>query len=424
MEMPRPAKAARRCARVRMYNVGFGDCFLLMLPTDDGEKRVLIDCGSLKAGEVALPKIVKQVIADLSPRDKAPALDLLIATHRHRDHISGFSDAGWQRVSVGEVWMPWTENPADAEARTLTNAQTTYIRAVDKAIGARPALLASSPILKDMLLNAQPNSAALATLHSGFKNRPKRRYLPGAKGIDVITDVLPGVTIHVLGPSRDKAVRRWMEPTNESDAYLAALEGETAGDKGDEVTFEFGINWAIRDDYIDKIKAGTFPKSLRLNRRDVLQLRHHAEQRDWELLAAKADQALNNTSLILMFEVGSAYLLFPGDAQWGPWQRLLNDPDTRELLSRTTFYKVSHHGSSNATPKRLVEAIKAVRKAPKRISMVSVAPYKWAEIPRRPLLDALKKISADVIRSDKPSTQAEIATKKDGYWVEVEIPVG
>ena len=188
--MPKPAKPPP--ARVRMYNVGFGDCFLLMLPTDDGEKRVLIDCGSLKAGEVALSKIVKQVIADLPPRDKAPALDLLIATHRHRDHISGFSDAGWQRVSVGEVWMPWTENPADAQARTLTNAQTTYIRAVDRAVRARRKLRASTPGLKDMLLNAQPNSAALATLHSGFKNWPKRRYLPGAKGIDVITDVLPG----------------------------------------------------------------------------------------------------------------------------------------------------------------------------------------------------------------------------------------
>ena len=125
-----------------------------------------------------------------------------------------------------------------------------------------------------------------------------------------------------------------------------------------------------------------------------------------------------------MFEVGSAYLLFPAMPSGGPWQRLLKDPDTRELLSRTTFYKVSHHGSSNATPKEFVEAFKKARKAPKRISMVSVAPYKWAEIPRQPLLDELKEISADVIRSDKPSSQAKVAAKKDGYWVEVEIPVG
>jgi hypothetical protein len=31
--------------RIRMYNVGFGDCFLLFIPTDDGERTLLLDCG-------------------------------------------------------------------------------------------------------------------------------------------------------------------------------------------------------------------------------------------------------------------------------------------------------------------------------------------------------------------------------------------
>lgn len=31
---------------VRMYNVGFGDCFLLTLPTAPGPRRMLIDCGT------------------------------------------------------------------------------------------------------------------------------------------------------------------------------------------------------------------------------------------------------------------------------------------------------------------------------------------------------------------------------------------
>ena len=35
------------------------------------------------------------------------------------------------------------------------------------------------------------------------------------------------------------------------------------------------------------------------------------------LAAAALDNALNNTSLMLMFEVGDQYLLFPGDSQWG-----------------------------------------------------------------------------------------------------------
>ena len=36
---------------VRMYNVGFGDCFLLEFPRQNQEPfRVLVDCGSHSAG--------------------------------------------------------------------------------------------------------------------------------------------------------------------------------------------------------------------------------------------------------------------------------------------------------------------------------------------------------------------------------------
>ena len=35
---------------VRMYNVGFGDSFLLTFPADDRPRRVLVDCGNHAAG--------------------------------------------------------------------------------------------------------------------------------------------------------------------------------------------------------------------------------------------------------------------------------------------------------------------------------------------------------------------------------------
>ena len=34
-----------------MYNVGFGDCFLLFVPTSNGVRKIVIDCGSIKANE-------------------------------------------------------------------------------------------------------------------------------------------------------------------------------------------------------------------------------------------------------------------------------------------------------------------------------------------------------------------------------------
>ena len=80
---------------IRMYRMGFGDCFLLSIPHDGGLRKVLIDCGTIKrdpnlkkgAGHVA-----KQVIKDIGDADGTARIDILIATHRHKDHVTGFAD--------------------------------------------------------------------------------------------------------------------------------------------------------------------------------------------------------------------------------------------------------------------------------------------------------------------------------------------
>ncbi|MBC8074640.1 MAG: hypothetical protein H7Y32_01070, partial [Chloroflexales bacterium] len=89
---------------------------------------------------------------------------------------------------------------------------------------------------------------------------------------------------------------------------------------------------------------------------------------DW--LRSSAGLALNlaadtnNTSLVLAIELVSSgkVLLFTGDAQvgnWLSWRKLpwpasadSQDPNLTwrdDLLRRTVFYKVGHHGSENAT---------------------------------------------------------------------------
>jgi hypothetical protein len=78
--------------------------------------------------------------------------------------------------------------------------------------------------------------------------------------------------------------------------------------------------------------------------------------------ALKLDSATNNTSLALAFELvdSKKVLLFVADAQvgnWLSWHDLswkISDDETvtgPDLLRRTYFYKVGHHGSHNATPK-------------------------------------------------------------------------
>jgi hypothetical protein len=73
------------------------------------------------------------------------------------------------------------------------------------------------------------------------------------------------------------------------------------------------------------------------------------------------DSALNNTSLILLFEVKGTgeplRLLFPGDAQIENWEYALKKAPEKDrnldLLRQVDLYKVGHHGSRNATPRTL-----------------------------------------------------------------------
>ena len=73
---------------VRMYNVGFGDCFLLTFHYEAPLKNqhILIDFGSV-GGKVDMKGIAREIRKACDGK-----LYAVVATHRHKDHISGFSD--------------------------------------------------------------------------------------------------------------------------------------------------------------------------------------------------------------------------------------------------------------------------------------------------------------------------------------------
>jgi beta-lactamase superfamily II metal-dependent hydrolase len=400
-----------------MYNVGFGDCFLLFVPTEKGERTILIDCGTIKAARHTIKEVVAAVIRDLRQENKRQRVDLLIATHRHKDHILGFGDERWREVSVGEVWMPWTEDPRDPEAAALRTTQARFALALQNALRVRSFRRRSA--LLEIVMNALSNESALDMLHSGFYGRPARRYLAyDPKAPEVLSPAaIPGLDVHVLGPSRSKVVLKQMNPAK-GEAYLAALEYEAGGDDGDPETFAFGTDWAIVvDDASRRLDAEN-----RLSRADIKSVEAHAAERDWELLAATADQAINNTSLILVLRIGATHLLFPGDAQWGPWQLLFSDPAAAQLLSKTAFYKISHHGSQNATPPAFVELMKSGNgRARRLVSMLSVTEHKrFDDVPRAPLVAAIEKASKRLVRSDMITKANEHG---GSLWAEVALPV-
>jgi beta-lactamase superfamily II metal-dependent hydrolase len=404
---------------VRMYNVGFGDGFLVVFPGPERPRTVLIDLGTHSSGQGPKPVsvVAEQVIRDVTGMDGVPRIDVVVATHRHQDHVSGFQARSWDSVEVGEVWMPWTEDPNDVQATKVRERQSSAARHLCFALerlgeDAAPGAL-------ELARNSLKNARAMDTLHAGFAGSPVRRFLPTEDRIERIrTSRLPGVRVHVLGPSRDPDVIRDMDPPA-GESYLRLL-----GASEDDGTAKppFPASWEIEPDVLlaDEEHYG----HLRLTDREFDLLRDIAGE-DTLALAVSLEKAVNGTSLMLAFEVGDALLLFPGDAQWGTWRRVLDDVEGRELLQRTTFLKVGHHGSHNATPKDFVEVLKE-RDASELWAMVSTrAVMRWPFIPKRELLEALGGIATRLARSDDAARAREAGFRHaDTDYVEARVPIG
>src|SRR5262245_55191457 len=170
--------------RVRMYRIGFGDFFLVTIPSPDGPQHIVIDCGVTKGksgkGDIATIKAAVRHMGQETDHELA----LIIATHRHQDHIIGFSRCAdeFSKFKVGAVWMSFweTEYPKVHQFQAdLTNL----------ALGMQAAALAGAPDdhtaeILGIVENATGFSAAegpgggtnaksLAMLKTGFSVEPQ-----------------------------------------------------------------------------------------------------------------------------------------------------------------------------------------------------------------------------------------------------------
>ena len=494
----RPANAALAASAVtvRHYCQGIGDCHLLTFAKPDGTPyRMLIDCGvhvSITGG----PALVNDIVADLE-KETGGKIDVLVVTHEHWDHVSGFLTSRdlFKDFVVGDVWMAWTENPTDAEAMELDKFKGQAIAALqgvgqrlDGMRGLTPYMAGLRDGLQSVLgfqfgaAGERVRAARDAAAKLSQKQSPTY-FEPGGPALSV--DGLPNLRIYVLGPPRDKAALRLEEKASEMFPLSSGGPFARALASG------LKMNAAHDPDYVDELSPfgrtiGT-PLSAALNGDkggdpavDVAAFtrRHYsgpvagaapAEDRDqswrridadWMAVAAdlamQLDRGVNNTSLVLAFEFidSGRVFLFPGDAQIGnwlswkglQWQAGQSTVTAADLLARTVYLKVAHHGSQNATPEKqgldlLTSADLSAFIPTNKLDALKVH---WGEMPYDGILTALEaQAKGRIIRADDPwladangkpafalpsgSVQAVRSAPRDpargpgGLWVEVDL---
>jgi beta-lactamase superfamily II metal-dependent hydrolase len=375
--------------RVRMYRVGFGDCFLISLPVPNSsggaatDRYVLVDCGVHAKGDIGSIDKVVQDIASTTNRKLA----ILIATHAHQDHISGFDRFGGEfaKFEIGEVWLPWTWDPSNAEAVKLKQKHAALAEAVVAHLAATTAAdRAVGEAAANAALNAHGNAHGISLLKSGFGVGAKVRYL---KAGDTLADPagIAGLAVRVLGPPQSQEFLAQMDPPA-GQHYLRLGADQNKNTKKVE---PFGRQWRVSQRNLGHLAA-------KLSRADETEFQDMIGS-PAEDLAFALDKVLNNESVVTLLTYRGQHLLLPGDAQYGNWRWWLENEQPDEILRNVNFFKVAHHGSVNATPKDALEKMSDGQFA----AMVSTQSTPWPSIPRVPLMERLdEKTKSRIVRSD------------------------
>lgn len=405
-EQPRPARKKATNGtptlggpaglRVRMYRIGFGDFFLVTVPAPSGPKHILIDCGVHTKDTHS----IAAAVADMA-QETGKQLALIIVTHRHADHVTGFSKCkdAFQQFKVDRIWMSWYEDPKDTKALTLQANIAEIAGELRLALAARkdPASAQFENMVEN-ITEAMPasggkqNPGAFEVLRSFPGNPPIDYYKAGDTPTLPPDLVTAGLEVEILGPPDDPNIIAKTDKAGEE--YIAS--GGTI-QTGPIRPFAAAFR-VLPEDYSSDL--------FELLPRSAIETRLAAVQPD--VLAARAAMAnnmINNQSLVVLFTFSGKTLLFAGDAQWGNWANFLfggvtgntMKAESEAILGKLDFYKVGHHGSTNATPKSALAAMRAGC-----VAMCSTAIGAYNEVPRDALVTAIGQRTNDQFaRSDQ-----------------------
>jgi hypothetical protein len=427
-----------------MYRQGLGDCFLVELPRFGGGRPyfVMIDCGVVLGTRdpgSKMTAVVENIVAATQGQ-----VDLLLATHEHWDHVSGFIQAenSFAKLKVDEVWLGWTENPADELTQKLKKEKGLALASLRQGL-AHMQLAGDEASVQELggileFFGAAKGATTTDALNNVRKMTSKLRYcLPTD---DPVAPDGTSARFYVLGPPRCETKLRKINPsTRDKETYGLALDGfqmfvDGAGtalqaeDSGRPFDQQYEIPFLCAGD-INFFAQNYWRQDSQHDWRRI--------DTDWLAgssgMALQLDSLTNNTSLVLAIELPpygeGDVLLFAADAQvgsWLSWQELewtvggktVTGPD---LLKRAIFYKVGHHGSHNATLKdKGLEQMKNLRVAMIPVDQEMAKKKRWNHMPLDDLVTALgKQAKGVVLRVDQPKPPTQENVVEDKLFFEV-----
>ncbi|MEM7635287.1 MAG: hypothetical protein AAF299_12045 [Pseudomonadota bacterium] len=416
-------KAPPSGARIRMYRQGQGDCFLIAFPrsgaSPDNPVYLLIDCGIMNGSEIRDDVDVATVIDNIHECTNG-FIDYVVVTHEHADHVNGFNKKRggkriFEKIDVGQLWLAWTEDGDDAFANDLRDrfndqlvalAEAEHRLRADTASGVRSQMVSQlleleiGPEAERRTFRDAASTGPIPFAIDGITNKRAIKFLrdhaeagpvflrPGQTAFKI--DGTEGALTFVLGPPRDETMLLSLDPVGDEEfhaRHTLKLSGEAASfyaamtktpgaagvspfaprfatlakDVEHQGSREVDEGWSSDDarDRINAYHARTYYGTA--GTRDETWRRIDSQWLEMaEPLALRLNHEVNNTSLVLAFELPESgkVLLFTGDAQrgnWLSWSTLSWErPDggtthASDLLGRCVFYKCGHHGSHNAT---------------------------------------------------------------------------
>lgn len=376
---------------IRAYNVGCGDCIYVRIPGPNNGFHILIDCGK-KGGDELLKQAIEHLQGEL-PEGKAARkkrLDLIIATHRHEDHIKGFNPELFANIEVRNIWLSAAMDPNHRQAEGVRRMRAIATQAMRGLMESGRTLSPEVELLASLygVSNDVADNLLMEKLPAANKIKPEYVH-SGQTGGDLGLQLPPDTAVHILAPEEDIDHYYLGE---EADATLKGFRG-FAGEAGD------GTGAITAPE-----PAAVMPTNISAADFRVLQSRMISNALAF---AAKESSIQNNLSVVLLIEWKKRRLLFVGDAEWegefkdgrhnGSWNVMWEKHKKDLLQSPVDFLKIGHHGSINATPPPRDDS-PAAKKAPKG------GVYD--------ILDAILPVPK---MGTKPKAQAIISTEREFY---------